>query len=87
MSGGISFTLLRIDLLDESADNTFIHQGVCKMMLLIFVFMTLALSFGWFGYRALSIGFVFLCLVLVTKEFLWEIHSAEYGYSMPWLQF
>ena len=57
------------------------------MMLLIFVFMTLALSFGWFGYRALSIGFVFLCLVLVTKEFLWEIHSAEYGYSMPWLQF
>lgn len=56
------------------------------MMLLIFVCMTLALALGWYGYRALAVICVFLCLAVATKEFLWEIHSSEYGYSMPWLQ-
>ncbi|MBB6260615.1 putative membrane protein YhhN [Paenochrobactrum gallinarii] len=56
------------------------------MMLLLFFLMMLALGFNWFGYRTLSLAFVTSCLVVAIKEFLWEIHSADYGYSMPWLQ-
>ncbi|MGU3574398.1 hypothetical protein ACLBWZ_02610 [Brucellaceae bacterium C25G] len=56
------------------------------MMLLIFILMLLALGFCWSGYRSLAIVFGFLCLAVATKDFLWEIHSPEYGYSMPWLQ-
>lgn len=57
------------------------------MMLLIFVCMALALVLCWYGFRSLAVVFVFLCLVLATRQFLWEIRSPEYGYSMPWLQF
>lgn len=57
------------------------------MMLLIFVCMALALVLCWYGFRSLAVVFAFLCLVLATKQFLWEIRSPEYGYSMPWLQF
>ena len=56
------------------------------MMLLLFFLMLLALGFNWFGYRTLSLAFVTLCLLVAIKEFLWEIHSRDYGYSMPWLQ-
>ncbi|WOC15372.1 hypothetical protein MP213Fo_08250 [Pseudochrobactrum sp. MP213Fo] len=56
------------------------------MMLLIFICMTVALGLCWFGYRSLATICVFLCLAVATKEFLWEIHSPDYGYSMPWLQ-
>lgn len=84
--GGISFVWLWIDLCIESAETPCTEQGTIKMMLLIFVCMTLALALGWYGYRALAVICVFLCLAVATKEFLWEIHSSEYGYSMPWLQ-
>ncbi|MHC3939298.1 hypothetical protein ACI0FR_00591 [Paenochrobactrum sp. BZR 201-1] len=56
------------------------------MMLFLFVFMTMALGFNWLGYRKLSLVFLVFCLSFAIKEFLWEIHSSDYGYSMPWLQ-
>ncbi len=56
------------------------------MMLIIFICMTLALGFCWFGYTKPALFFAFLCLAIGIKEFLWEIHSPEYGYSMPWIQ-
>ncbi|ENQ02537.1 hypothetical protein C031_02796 [Brucella abortus F6/05-2] len=56
------------------------------MMLAIFIFMTIAMWFCWFGLLSIALVCMFLCLALATKEFLWEIHSADYGYSMPWVQ-
>ncbi|EEZ29246.1 predicted protein [Brucella pinnipedialis M292/94/1] len=60
--------------------------GGSDMMLAIFIFMTIAMWFCWFGRLSIALVCMFLCLALATKEFLWEIHSADYGYSMPWVQ-
>ena len=62
-----------------------IKQRSNPMMFVIFLFMFLALALGLFGWRTLALICVALSLGLAAKEFLWEIHSAEYGYSMPWL--
>ncbi|GEM_PF-954618 len=56
------------------------------MMFTIFAALALALLFSWIGKRRLALIFMGLCLVLAVKEFLWEIHSDEYGYRMPWIQ-
>ncbi|WP_201026387.1 hypothetical protein [Paramesorhizobium deserti] len=55
-------------------------------MAAVFALLSLALVFGWFGRRSIAMLFILLCLVVAVKEFLWEIHSAEYGYRMPWIQ-
>lgn len=57
------------------------------MMFVIFLFMLLTLALGLFGWRKIALVCVAISLGLAAKEFLWEIYSAEYGYSMPWLQF
>ncbi|MFL6737413.1 MAG: hypothetical protein ACJ8F4_10195 [Sphingomonas sp.] len=56
------------------------------MMAVIFATISLALVTGWFGRRSIAIVFVALALVLGVHLFLWEIHSPEYGFRMPWIQ-
>jgi len=56
------------------------------MMLAVFALLSLALVLGWFSRRSIALLFILLCLVVAVKEFLWEIHSSEYGYRMPWIQ-
>jgi hypothetical protein len=56
------------------------------MMAVVFATMFLALAFGWFGRRAIAGTFLIVCIVLFVGEFLWEVYSPEYGFSMPWIQ-
>jgi hypothetical protein len=56
------------------------------MMAIIFFGMSAALVSGWFGRRPLAIGLVAVTLLLAVHLFLWEIHSPEYGFRMPWIQ-
>jgi hypothetical protein len=56
------------------------------MMAIIFLAMSAALVTGWFGRRLLAILLVAIALVLSIHLFLWEIHSPEYGFRMPWIQ-
>lgn len=56
------------------------------MMFTIFAALAAALLLSWFNRRTLALIFMGLCLVLAVKEFLWEIHSSDYGYRMPWIQ-
>ncbi|HVU30618.1 MAG TPA: hypothetical protein VHE36_09475 [Sphingomicrobium sp.] len=56
------------------------------MMAVIFALMTAALVTGWFGRRPLAIVLVSLALLLAIHLFLWEIHSPQYGFRMPWIQ-
>ncbi|GAB1582666.1 MULTISPECIES: hypothetical protein [Phyllobacteriaceae] len=56
------------------------------MMAAVFALLSLALVLGWFGRRSIALLCILLCLAVAVKEFLWEIHSSEYGYRMPWIQ-
>lgn len=56
------------------------------MMFIVFAVLALALVVGWTGHRRLSLCLIFLFFVLAVKQFLWEIHSPDYGYKMPWIQ-
>ena len=56
-------------------------------MVLCFAAMTLALAALYVGPRWLALGSFTLGLVLTASLFLWEIHSPETGFAMPWLQF
>lgn len=56
------------------------------MMAVIFATMFTALLAGWFGRRGLSLLLVGTTLLLAIHLFLWEIHSPEYGFRMPWIQ-
>ncbi|MBV2143890.1 hypothetical protein KUG47_10325 [Falsochrobactrum sp. TDYN1] len=56
------------------------------MMLVIFATLGLALLLGWFGRKSIALVLIVICLALAVKQFLWEIHSPEYGYRMPWIQ-
>ncbi|MFJ7882935.1 hypothetical protein ACIQYF_05390 [Pseudomonas sp. NPDC096917] len=56
------------------------------MMFIVFAVLALALVVGWYGNRKFALLLVFLFFVLAVKEFLWEIHSPDYGYQMPWIQ-
>lgn len=56
------------------------------MMTLIFGTLLAALLTAYAGYRRLAIAVILSCLILSIGEFLWEIHSPEYGFRMPWLQ-
>ncbi|WP_420959313.1 hypothetical protein [Brucella sp. IR073] len=56
------------------------------MMALVWVLLSLAFLFGWFGRREIALAFIALCFAVAVKLFLWEIHSPTYGYRMPWIQ-
>ena len=56
------------------------------MMALIFAMMAGALGVAWFGRRGLAILLVSIGLLLAIHLFLWEIHSPDYGFRMPWIQ-
>ena len=56
------------------------------MMAVIFATMSAALAVGWFGRRLVAIVLVVIALLLAVHLFLWEIHSPEYGFRMPWIQ-
>lgn len=56
------------------------------MMTLIFGTLLAALLSAYAGYGRLAVTIIFSCLILSIGEFLWEIHSPEYGFRMPWIQ-
>ena len=56
------------------------------MMLAVFALLAFALIFAWSDRKFLAVGLMVACLLLAIKQFLWEIHSPEYGYRMPWIQ-
>lgn len=56
------------------------------MMAVIFAVMAGALVTGWFGRRGIAILLVSVGLLLAIHLLLWEIHSPEYGFRMPWIQ-
>jgi hypothetical protein len=56
------------------------------MMAIIFATLSAALLVGWFGRRFFAIGLVAVALLLSIHLFLWEIHSPEYGFRMPWIE-
>ena len=56
------------------------------MMAVIFAAISMALVTGWFGRRSIAIALVAIALLLAIHMFLWEIHSPEYGFRMPWIQ-
>jgi hypothetical protein len=56
------------------------------MMLAIFATMSLALLAAYFGRRRCAVLSVLACLGLSIGLFLFEIHSPDYGFRMPWLQ-
>lgn len=56
------------------------------MMALIFAAMTLALASASAGPRWLAVLVALACLALSTGLFLFEIHSPDDGFRMPWLE-
>ena len=56
------------------------------MMAVIFATISAALLAGWFGRRLIAIILVLVSLLFAVHLFLWEIHSPEYGFRMPWIQ-
>lgn len=55
------------------------------MMALLFAILTAALAVGWFGSRRIAYILIVIALVGAAKLFLWEVHSPQYGYRMPWI--
>lgn len=56
------------------------------MMFFTFALLSISLILLINAKKYLSIFFMMLCLIFAIKEFLWEIHSPDYGYRMPWIQ-
>lgn len=56
------------------------------MMFFTFALLSIALILLMTKKKSISILFMLLCLIFAIKEFLWEIHSPDYGYRMPWIQ-
>jgi hypothetical protein len=56
------------------------------MMLAVFATLSLGLLAGHCGRRGCANCLMLACLILSTALFLFEIHSPEYGFHMPWLQ-
>lgn len=56
------------------------------MMALIFATLTAAFAASLFQLRGLAVAALLLCLALSAGLFLFEIHSPEDGFRMPWLQ-
>lgn len=55
-------------------------------MATIFATMLLAFVSGWRRHGKWSLLFFFATLALACSLFLYEVHSPEYGFRMPWLQ-
>ena len=55
-------------------------------MALIFATLTVALLAARSGLRRLAVAALLACLLLSAGLFLFEIHSPEDGFRMPWLQ-
>ena len=56
------------------------------MLVAVFALITVALAAAFWGQRRLAIWALFLCLMLATAEFLWDIYSPQDGFRLPWLQ-
>ena len=56
------------------------------MMALIFAALTVALAALLLGRRWLALAAAVLCLTLSAGLFLFEIHSPDDGFALPWLQ-
>ena len=55
-------------------------------MALIFATLTIALAALLRGPRWLALAAAILCLILSAGLFLFEIHSPDDGFALPWLQ-
>ena len=60
---------------------------VIAMMALVFATLLAAFLLDRLRWRLPALVCLGLCFVLSAWLFQWEIHSPEYGYRMPWLQF
>ena len=56
------------------------------MIVAVFATLFLTLVLGWFGRGTLAAVALVACLALYAWEFLYEVYSPEYGFSMPWIQ-
>ena len=56
------------------------------MMASIFAVLLIAFLLNLVRLRGLAIFCLLVCLMASVGLFLWEIHSPEYGFGMPWLQ-
>ena len=56
------------------------------MMAGIFAALLIAFLLNAAGLGRLAVVCVLVCLALSIGLFLWEIHSPEHGFRMPWLQ-
>jgi hypothetical protein len=56
------------------------------MMAAVFASLLLAFLLDVAGFRRSAISCLFVCFALCVGLFLWEIHSPDYGFRMPWLQ-
>jgi hypothetical protein len=56
------------------------------MMALVFGTLLLAALLHLTRWRGTALFVLFVCLGLAVAEFLWEIHSPDYGFRLPWLQ-
>ena len=54
-------------------------------MILIYAAMTLALAAAAAGSRRLAAAALLACLALSAGLFLFEVHSRQDGFGMPWL--
>ena len=57
------------------------------MMATIFATLLAALVLDHLRWRLPAFACLALCFVLSAWLFQWEIHSPDYGYRMPWLNF
>ena len=56
------------------------------MMAGIFAILLIAFVLNLAGRGRLAVSCLLVSLALSVGLFLWEIHSPEYGFRMPWLQ-
>ena len=56
------------------------------MMASIFAVLLIAFILNFSGLGRSAVACLFLSFALCVGLFLWEIHSPEYGFRMPWLQ-
>jgi hypothetical protein len=56
------------------------------MMALIFGTLALAMVCAVAGRARIASMMILACMLLSIGEFLWLIHSPNYGFRMPWIQ-
>lgn len=60
-------------------------RRIHAMMALIFGTLLASLLLAWSGLGRLATVAILACFLLSIGEFLWEIHSPEHGFRMPWI--